>query len=81
MKFIRNPPLPLPARPPYAVLFAGAVATLPADYRAILRLPRVPMRVARPAVAAMLGTMSAVLGRQSPSQRNARRRISSLNAA
>jgi len=29
----------------------------------------------------MLGTMSAVLGRQSPSQRNARRRISTLNAA
>ncbi len=37
--------------------------------------------VGRTAVAAMLGTMSAVLGRQSPSQRNARRRISTLNAA
>lgn len=81
VKFIRNPPLPLPARAPYAVLFAGAVATLPGDYRTILGLPRVPMRVARPPVAAMLGTMSAVLGRQSPSQRNARRRISTLNAA
>ena len=81
VQFIRNPPLPLPARPPYAVLFAGAVATLPQEYRDILGVPRVPMKLARPAVSAMLGTMSAVLGRQSPSQRNARRRISTLNAA
>jgi uncharacterized protein (DUF2236 family) len=81
VRFIRNPPLPLPARPPYAVLFAGAVATLPQEYRDILGVPRVPIKLARPAVSAMLGTMSAVLGRQSPSQRNARRRISTLNAA
>ena len=81
VRFIRNPPLPLPARPPYAVLFAGAVATLPSEYRRILGVPSVPLRLARPSVAALLGTLGAVLGRQSPSQRNARRRISSLHAA
>ena len=76
--FIRNPPLPLPARPPYAVFFAGAVATLPEDYRRMLRLPNVPLAVVRPPVAGLLGTLGAVLGRQSPSQRNARRRLSRL---
>ncbi len=80
VRFIRNPPLPLPARPPYGVLFAGAVATLPAHYRAKLGLPPVPMSFAKPAVGALLGGMAAVLGRQSPSQRNARRRVARLDS-
>jgi uncharacterized protein (DUF2236 family) len=79
--FIRNPPLPLPARPPYAVFFAGAVATLPEDYRRMLGLSAMPLSVVRPAVAGLLGTLGAVLGRQSPSQRNARRRLSRLEAS
>ena len=78
MKFIRQPPLPIPARPPYALLFAGAAATLPADYRKILGLNGAPLPVMKPVVSAMLASLGAVLGRQSPSQRNARRRLSSL---
>lgn len=81
VRFIANPPLPLPARPPYGVLLAGAVATLPAHHRSMLGLPPVPLAVARPAVAALLGGMGAVLGRQSPSQRNARRRVARLDAS
>lgn len=80
VRFIRNPPLPLPARPPYAVLLAGAIATLPPHYRAMLGLPPVPLTLARPAVGALLGGMGAILGRQSPSQRNARRRAARLDA-
>jgi len=79
--FVRNAPLPLPARGPYAVLFAGAVSTLPAHYRSMLGLPTVPSTLARPAVGALLGAMGAVLGRQSPSQRNARRRAARIDAA
>jgi hypothetical protein len=41
----------------------------------------VPLAVARPAVGALLGGMGAVLGRQSPSQRNARRRVARLDVA
>ena len=78
VKFIRQPPLPIPARPPYALLFAGAAATLPADYRKILGLNGAPLPVMKPVVSAMLASLGAVLGRQSPSQRNARRRLSSL---
>ncbi|MFB6908238.1 oxygenase MpaB family protein [Streptomyces bacillaris] len=37
-----HPPLPWPARPPYAVLAANAVAALPPWARSPLRLPRVP---------------------------------------
>jgi uncharacterized protein (DUF2236 family) len=81
VRFIRNPPLPLPARPPYGVLLSGAVATLDDRHRRMLGLPPVPLAVARPAVGAMLGTLSAVLGRQSPSQRNARRRIARLGVS
>jgi uncharacterized protein (DUF2236 family) len=79
VRFIRQPPLPLPARPPYGVFFSGAVATLPAEQRQLLGLPPVPLALARPAVGALLGAMGAVLGRQSPSQRNARRRAARLD--
>jgi len=37
---VRNPPLPLLARGPYALLAATAVAELPAWARRELRLPR-----------------------------------------
>jgi len=79
--FIRNAPLPLPARAPYGVLVAGAVSTLPAHYREMLGVPNVPSALARPAVGALLGAIGAVLGRQSPSQRNARRRAARIDAA
>lgn len=72
--FIRDAPLPLPARPPYAVLFAGAVATLEPRHRDLLGLPPIPLPLARPAVAALLGSLGLVLGRRSPSQRAAERR-------
>jgi hypothetical protein len=81
VRFIRQAPLPLPARPPYGVLFAGAVATLPSEQRRLLGLPPVPITVIRPAVGGLLGAMGAVLGRQSPSQRNARRRAARLDVA
>lgn len=81
VRFIRNAPLPLPARPPYGLLFAGAVSTLPADQRRLLGLPAVPQALTRPAVGALLAAMGAVLGRQSPSQRNARRRAARLDVA
>ena len=73
--FIRDAPLPLPARPPYAALFAGAVATLPPQYRALLGVPTVPMTVAKPLVATLLSGMQLVLGPSSPSQRMAAQRV------
>jgi len=76
--FIRHVPMPVPARPAYALLFAGAVATMPAEHRALLKLPNVPLTVAKPAVGAMLGTLGLVLGPHSPSQQAAFTRINRL---
>jgi len=79
--FIRSAPVPLPARAPYSVLFAGAVATIPDSHRRLLRLPRVPLAVARPAVSTMLGALSLALGPASPSMRNATDRVERLSHA
>lgn len=78
--FIRSAPVPLPAKVPYSILFAGAVATMPDSHRQLLRLPRVPLAVARPSVGALLGALSLVLGPASPSMRNARSRAERLDA-
>ena len=37
--FIRNVPVPLAGKPAYAVLFAGAVSTMPPEHRRLLELP------------------------------------------
>lgn len=77
-RFILNPPLPLPAKPAYAVLAAGAIATLPAAYRQRLGLGRVPFLPARLAVGGLLGGMRLALGSRSPSEQAARTRLARL---
>jgi uncharacterized protein (DUF2236 family) len=77
--FIRNAPLPLAARPPYAVLFAGAVSTMPERHRKLLGLPTVPLTLTKPTVGALLGTLSLALGPASPSMRNATARAERLD--
>jgi len=77
--FIRNAPLPLPARAPYAALFAGAVATMPEDHRRLLKLPRIPLTVMRPTISALLGSMAFALGPTSPSMRNAESRVAHMS--
>ena len=79
--FIRNIPFPVAARPAYAVLFAGAVATMEPEHRALLRLPSVPMAVAKPAVGALLAGLQVMLGPSSPSQRAAMERLERLQHA
>lgn len=80
VSFIRNPPLPLPAKAPYSVLFAGAVASLPSTYRTELGVPLLPLPIVKPAVAAMLASLSFALGPQSPSMRNAIERVQGIPA-
>jgi uncharacterized protein (DUF2236 family) len=80
VNFIRNAPLPLAARAPYAVLYAGAVSTMQPEHRALLGLPTIPVTVTKPAVAAMLGTLALALGPASPSMRAAQSRAERLDA-
>lgn len=79
--FIRSAPVPLPAKAPYSLLFAGAVATIPDTHRRLLKLPRIPLAVAKPTVSAMLGALSLALGPASPSMRNATERVERLSAS
>jgi uncharacterized protein (DUF2236 family) len=76
--FIRNAPLPLPARVPYALLYAGAVSTMTPEHRELLGLPTVPLTATKPAIAALLGTLGAVLGPASPSMKAAQSRAERL---
>lgn len=75
LAFLRNPPLPAPARAGYAVLFAGAVSTLRPEHRAMLGLRDTGTRVPRAATRALLATMRTVLGDGPPAQAAARVRL------
>jgi uncharacterized protein (DUF2236 family) len=76
--FIRNVPVPLVGLPAYRTLFAGAVSTLPADYRSMLGLPPYPLAVTRPAVGAILGGLGLALGSSSPAVKASRQRLDRL---
>jgi hypothetical protein len=54
------------------------VATIPDQHRRLLRLPRIPLAVAKPTVASLLGALSLALGPTSPSMRNAVERAERL---
>jgi uncharacterized protein (DUF2236 family) len=77
--FIRHVPVPLAGMPAYRTLFAGAVSTLPGEYRSMLGLPPYPLAVTRPAVGAILGGLGLALGTSSPSQRAAQERVARLS--
>ncbi len=81
LTFLRNPPLPAPARPAYAVLFAAAVSTLDPAHRELLALPDPGRRVPRAAASLLLGGMRTVLGDGPPAAAAARRRVAELDAA
>lgn len=78
VRFVRDVPVPLPARPAHAVIVAGAVATLEDGHRELMGLPRVPLGLARPAVGALLGSLGVVLGGRPPAQRAAQDRLARL---
>jgi uncharacterized protein (DUF2236 family) len=80
-RFVLVPPLPVVARPAYAVLAAGAVATLPRVQRERLGLPWVPGRSARLATRGLLATLRLALGDISPSEQAALARLARLNGA
>ena len=80
VRFIRNPPLTRTMKPAYRILFAGAVASLPREYRDLLGLRRTWL----PAITAtrvMLGALQLVLGGTSSSEEAALRRIARLQSA
>ncbi|WP_240044038.1 MULTISPECIES: oxygenase MpaB family protein [Plantibacter] len=78
LAFLRRPPLDRSLLPAYGILFAGAVATIPPEYRRILglrtaHLGPIPLPVVT-ATRVVLWIVGLVLHGESPSQRAALRR-------
>jgi uncharacterized protein (DUF2236 family) len=78
VSFIRRPPLRRSMMPAYRVLFAGAVASLPREYRRLLGLRRSPLPVVT-ATRVVLWLVRRVLGASSTSEDAARSRIARLD--
>ena len=79
VRFIRRPGLPGLTGRLYPILFGGAVASLDPRYRRLLGLRR-PWWPAITLTRVLLMTGERVLGRVSPSERQARRRVARLAA-
>ncbi|MDY7528595.1 MULTISPECIES: oxygenase MpaB family protein [unclassified Cryobacterium] len=80
VRFIRNPPLRRGMLPFYRVMFAGAVASLPREYRQLLGLRRSVFPVVW-ATGAVLGIVRMLLGASSTSEDAARTRIDRIARA
>jgi uncharacterized protein (DUF2236 family) len=79
VRFIRRPPLAKSMLPAYRIMFAGAVATLPREYRRMLHLRRSWLPVVT-ATRVVLGVVRLVLGPRSGAQITAEARAIRLGA-
>jgi len=79
VRFIRHPPLRRSMLPGYRVMFAGAVASLPEEYRRMLGLRRSRLPVVW-ATGVVLRAVRMLLGGSSTSEDAARLRIARLSA-
>ena len=80
VQFIRSPPLGRATAFGYRVIFAGAVSTIPTQYRRMLGVRR-PWWPAITATRLMLWFLGSLLGRPSTSETYATRRVAALEAA
>ncbi|TDW29292.1 oxygenase MpaB family protein [Cryobacterium psychrophilum] len=80
VRFIRYPPLRPSMLPFYRIMFAGAVASLPVEYREMLGLKRSRLPVIW-ATGVVLGLVRSLLGASSSSEDAARARIARIDAA
>ncbi|MCP2031755.1 uncharacterized protein (DUF2236 family) [Okibacterium sp. HSC-33S16] len=80
VSFIRTPPLSPAVMPAYRLLFAGAVASIPREYRELLGLRR-PLFPAVTTTRIVLGLVRRILGRSSTSEEAALRRIARIRAS
>ena len=77
VRFIRRPGIPRAMRPAYNILFAGAVASIPVEYRRMLGLRR-PWWPAITITRIVLALVGRLLGRSSTSEDAARKRLARL---
>jgi uncharacterized protein (DUF2236 family) len=77
LRFLTKPPLPGPARIPYAIMVGGAIATMEPRYRSMLGLKR-PWWPAISLTRAVLWLTGVVLGTESTSRARAKERLARL---
>jgi uncharacterized protein (DUF2236 family) len=80
VRFIRNPPLSRGMLPFYRIMFAGAVASIPREYRDMLGLKRSRLPVIW-ATRLVLGVVRTLLGPSSTSEDAARARLARIALA
>jgi uncharacterized protein (DUF2236 family) len=66
IEFIKNPPLPVSARPIYGLLFDAAVVSLRPEFRALLGLQAKPRWFIQPVTRSILRLMRIAIGPESP---------------
>ncbi len=66
IRWLRRPPLPMASRPVYALLFQSALASLPDEYRRMIGLRSLPLRVVRPVTIRLLKFIRFAIGPESP---------------
>ncbi len=62
IRWLRHPPLSITALPIYELLFQSALASLPAEYRALLKLNGVPLKIIRPVTRSLLKLIRVTIG-------------------
>lgn len=62
IRWLRHPPLSIVALPIYELLFQAALTSLPAEYRALLKLNSMPLKIIRPATRSLLKLIRAAIG-------------------
>lgn len=73
--WIKQAPLPAIAKPVYALLFHSALASLPADYRAMIGIRSWPLWFTRPVTTTLLRIMRLSIGPESPIEDAAKARL------
>jgi uncharacterized protein (DUF2236 family) len=73
--WIKNAPLPPSAKPVYALLFHSALASLPAEYRAMTGIRSWPLWFTRPVTTTLLRIMRVSIGPESPIEDAAKARL------
>lgn len=66
IKWIRKAPLPLLAKPVYALLFQSALASMPKEYQAMTGMKPMPLWLLRPVTTNLLAFMRFAIGPDSP---------------
>ena len=75
IQWLRNPPLPISARPVYALLFQSALASLPAEHRKLIGLKSLPLSVLRPITTTLLKSIRLAIGPENPLEDVAKARL------